>query len=156
VLVALVIPFVLHGLGEGHSYATRMGVKGNVNRQLRDCRVAIAAIDRDDDWGLSTLTHAEQRDLLEVLEDRHQRASIIITCQVPVAQWHEIIGSPTLADAIMDRLVLRQGNFGFIASTDRRTVSDDLCRAKAALYPPAPGRKAHDMPMSADVPLAPR
>jgi DNA replication protein DnaC len=58
-----------------------------------------------DDWGLSTLTHAEQRDLLEVLEDRHQRASIIITSQVPVEQWHEIIGSPTLADAIMDRLV---------------------------------------------------
>jgi DNA replication protein DnaC len=57
-----------------------------------------------DDWGLSTLTHAEQRDLLEVLEDRHQRASII-TSQVPVEQWHEIIGSPTLADAIMDRLV---------------------------------------------------
>ena len=58
-----------------------------------------------DDWGLSILTEAEQRDLLEILEDRHQRASTIVTSQLPVEQWHEIIGSPTLADAILDRLV---------------------------------------------------
>ena len=44
-------------------------------------------------------------DLLEILEDRHQRASTIVTSQLPVEQWHEIIGSPTLADAILDRLV---------------------------------------------------
>jgi DNA replication protein DnaC len=58
-----------------------------------------------DDWGLAKFTEAEQRDLLEILEDRHQRASILITSQVPVEQWHEIIGNPTLADAILDRLV---------------------------------------------------
>jgi len=58
-----------------------------------------------DDWGLARLAEAEQRDLLEILEDRHQRASILITSQVPVEQWHEIIGNPTLADAILDRLV---------------------------------------------------
>jgi DNA replication protein DnaC len=58
-----------------------------------------------DDWGLAKFTDAEQRDLLEILEDRHQRASILITSQVPVEQWHEIIGNPTLADAILDRLV---------------------------------------------------
>lgn len=58
-----------------------------------------------DDWGLSTLNQNEQRDLLEILEDRHQRASTVVTSQVPVEQWHEIIGSPTLADAILDRLV---------------------------------------------------
>ena len=52
-------------------------------------------------------THAEreQRDLLEILEDRHQRASTIVTSQVPVEQWCEIIGNPTRADAILDRLV---------------------------------------------------
>lgn len=58
-----------------------------------------------DDWGLSVLTAAERRDLLEILEDRHGRASTIITSQLPVDTWHEVIGDPTLADAILDRLV---------------------------------------------------
>jgi DNA replication protein DnaC len=58
-----------------------------------------------DDWGLSVLTVAERRDLLEVLEDRHGRASTVVTSQLPVDTWHEIIGDPTLADAILDRLV---------------------------------------------------
>ena len=58
-----------------------------------------------DDWGLAKLAENEQRDLLEILEDRHQRASVLITSQVPVDQWHDIIGNPTLADAILDRLV---------------------------------------------------
>ena len=58
-----------------------------------------------DDWGLSVLTEAEQRDLLEILEDRHQRASTIVTSQLPVDQWCDAIGNPTLADAILDRLV---------------------------------------------------
>ena len=58
-----------------------------------------------DDWGLSVLTEPEQRDVLEILEDRHQRASTIVTSQVQVEQWCEVIGNPTLADAILDRLV---------------------------------------------------
>jgi DNA replication protein DnaC len=58
-----------------------------------------------DDWGLSVLTVAERRDLLEILEDRHGRASTIVTSQLPVDTWHEVIGDPTLADAILDRLV---------------------------------------------------
>lgn len=58
-----------------------------------------------DDWGLSVLTQSEREDLLEILEDRHGRSSTIVTSQVPVDQWHAVIGSPTLADAILDRLV---------------------------------------------------
>jgi DNA replication protein DnaC len=58
-----------------------------------------------DDWGLSVLTAAERRDLLEVLEDRHGRASTIVTSQLPVDTWHEVIGDPTYADAVLDRLV---------------------------------------------------
>ena len=58
-----------------------------------------------DDWGLSVLTQAERRDLLEILDDRHGRASTIVTSQVPVDTWHDRIGDPTLADAILDRLV---------------------------------------------------
>ena len=58
-----------------------------------------------DDWGLSILTDKEQRELLEILEDRNGIHSTIIASQIPVENWHEVIGNPTLADAIMDRLI---------------------------------------------------
>lgn len=58
-----------------------------------------------DDWGLATLATSERRDLLEILEDRHGRAATIVTSQLPVDTWHDVIGDPTLADAILDRLV---------------------------------------------------
>lgn len=58
-----------------------------------------------DDWGLSVLTDQERRDLLEILEDRHGIHSTIMASQLPVEHWHEVIGNPTLADAILDRLV---------------------------------------------------
>ena len=58
-----------------------------------------------DDWGLSTLSDSERTDLLEVLEDRHNIRSTIVTSQLPVKHWHETIGNATLADAILDRLV---------------------------------------------------
>ncbi len=58
-----------------------------------------------DDWGLAVLTQAQRIDLLEILEDRNGRGSTIVTSQVPSEQWHEVIGDPTLADAILDRLV---------------------------------------------------
>lgn len=58
-----------------------------------------------DDWGLATLTPESQRDLLEVLDDRHGKKSTIVTSQLPVDQWHESMPDPTIADAILDRLV---------------------------------------------------
>ena len=58
-----------------------------------------------DDWGLVTLDNQGRRDILEILEDRHHIRSTIITSQLPVNNWHELIGDPTLADAILDRLV---------------------------------------------------
>jgi DNA replication protein DnaC len=58
-----------------------------------------------DDWGLSKLTAEQRRDLLEILEDRHGSRATIITSQLPLDQWHAIIGDATLADAIMDRLI---------------------------------------------------
>jgi DNA replication protein DnaC len=58
-----------------------------------------------DDWGLSVLNDQEQRDFLEILEDRYGIHSMIIASQLPVEHWHEVIGNPTLADAILDRLV---------------------------------------------------
>jgi DNA replication protein DnaC len=58
-----------------------------------------------DDWGLTSMTDPQRRDLLELLEDRYGRRSTIVTSQLPVSAWHEAIGDPTLADAILDRLV---------------------------------------------------
>lgn len=58
-----------------------------------------------DDFGLTPLQEAERRDLLEILEDRSGTRSTIVTSQVPPAHWHELIGDPTLADAICDRLL---------------------------------------------------
>lgn len=58
-----------------------------------------------DDYGLSTLNQEQRHDLLEILEDRHALRSTLVTSQLPVKHWHERIGDPTLADAILDRLV---------------------------------------------------
>ena len=58
-----------------------------------------------DDWGPEKLTDDQRRDLLEIIEDRYERRSIIVTSQLPVDRWYEIIGNPTIADAILDRLV---------------------------------------------------
>jgi len=58
-----------------------------------------------DDWGLAAMTKPQRHDLLEILEDRHGIKSTLVTSQLPVEAWHEYIGDPTLADAILDRLV---------------------------------------------------
>lgn len=58
-----------------------------------------------DDWGLAPLSDADRRELLEILEDRHDLRSTLVTSQLPVDTWHEAIDHPTLADAILDRLV---------------------------------------------------
>src|SRR5215470_1795503 len=58
-----------------------------------------------DDWGLAPLTSQQGRDLLEIVDDRHGRGSTIVTSQLPVDHWHEVIVDPTIADAVLDRIV---------------------------------------------------
>jgi DNA replication protein DnaC len=58
-----------------------------------------------DDWGLEPLTAEQRHDLLEIVEDRYSRGATLITSQIPVDRWHDLIGDPTLADAILDRVV---------------------------------------------------
>lgn len=58
-----------------------------------------------DDWGLAPVQDMERRDLLEIMEDRHGLRSTIWTSQLPVAQWHDHLGDPTVADALCDRLL---------------------------------------------------
>ena len=58
-----------------------------------------------DDWGPESLVAEQQRDLREILEDRYNAGLLIITSQVPVDRWHDIVGNPTLVDAILDRFI---------------------------------------------------
>ena len=58
-----------------------------------------------DDWGPEKLNDDQRRDLLEIVEDRYEKRSTIVTSQIPVDRWYEMIGNPTIADAILDRLV---------------------------------------------------
>lgn len=58
-----------------------------------------------DDWGLTPLNDEQRRDLLEILDDRFNARATLVTSQLPISHWHEYLGDPTLADAILDRLV---------------------------------------------------
>ncbi len=58
-----------------------------------------------DDWGTHSLTDQQRLDLLELFEERYQRRSTIITAQPPVSGWHQMIGEPTIADAILDHII---------------------------------------------------
>lgn len=58
-----------------------------------------------DDWLRSPLSKSQTNDILEIIEDRYKLSSTILATQIPVAEWHERMANPTLADAIMDRVV---------------------------------------------------
>lgn len=79
-----------------------------------------------DDWGLAVLAPTERRDLLEILEDRHGRGSTIVTSQLPVDHWHDAIGDPTLADAILDRLVNNAHRLQLSGESMRRRATKPL------------------------------
>jgi len=76
------------------------GRYAKIMRQL--AKVEVLSID---DWGLPTLTDLQRRDILELLDDRYNLRATIITSQLPITHWHEAVGDPTLADAILDRVV---------------------------------------------------
>jgi DNA replication protein DnaC len=86
-------------LFETRALARGDGRYGKLLRSLARVRLLIL-----DDWGPETLTPEQARDLLEIVEDRYDAGSILITSQVPINRWHDMTGIPTLADAILDRL----------------------------------------------------
>ena len=102
------------GPGHGHSASYR-----RTSRLLADLAIAradgtypklLASLAKTevlvlDDFGLAKLSAENRRDLLEIIEDRHAVRSTIVTSQLPVEKWHAMVGDPTLADAILDRLV---------------------------------------------------
>ena len=76
-----------------------------------------------DDWGLSAITPDQARDLLEIVDDRHERGSTIVTSQVPVDHWHVMIPNPTIADAILDRLVHNAHRLVLTGDSIRKTAA---------------------------------
>jgi len=77
-----------------------------------------------DDWGLAPLNDEQRRDLLEILDDRFNLRSTLITSQLPLAHWHDYLGDPTLADAILDRLVHRAFKLNLTGDSMRKQQDD--------------------------------
>jgi DNA replication protein DnaC len=92
-----------------------------------------------DDWGLDPLDAGARRDLYEILEERYGRRSTILTSQVSVDKWHEVIGDPTYADAILDRLVHNAHRIDLAGDSLRRTQIKGLTTKplRAKNQPPA-------------------
>jgi DNA replication protein DnaC len=81
-----------------------------------------------DDWGLEPLDAGARHDLYEILEERYSRRSTILTSQVPVDKWHAVIGDPTYADAILDRLVHNAHRIDLAGDSLRRRRSVSVTR----------------------------
>jgi DNA replication protein DnaC len=79
-----------------------------------------------DDLGLAPMTASERRELLEVIEDRHTLASTIVSTQLPIESWHDNIGDPTIADAILDRLIHNAHNIHLKGESMRKLRSKTL------------------------------
>ena len=84
-----------------------------------------------DDLGLAPLTDSERRNLLEIIEDRNGSASTIVASQLPVGKWHETIGDPTIADAILDRIIYSSHKINLKGDSMRKKCSpltqDEAC-----------------------------
>ena len=91
-----------------------------------------------DDWGTAPLADEHRRDLFEVMEDRYDRGSTLIAAQLPVKHWHETIGDPTLADAILDRLIHNAYTITLKGESMRKRKTKDLTAARTS------GKKSTD------------
>src|ERR1700723_3550537 len=76
-----------------------------------------------DDWGLAPLPPQQGRHLLEIVDHRHGRNSTIVTSQLPVDHWHEVIVDPTIADAVLDRLVHTAHRLALDGETLRKSAA---------------------------------
>jgi DNA replication protein DnaC len=87
-----------------------------------------------DDWGPDRLNASQRRDLMEIIEDRHGRGSTLITSQLKVDKWHEVIAEPTFADAILDRIVHNAYRLNLDGPSIRKIKA---ANAEAAVLDPA-------------------
>lgn len=121
----------LSRLLEELALARAQGGVGALTRKLAKTRLLVI-----DDWALTSLKIGQAQDLLDVLEDRHGCGATLIATQVPVAQWHGRIGDPTIADAILDRLVHGAHRI------DLR--GESMRKLRASAVPPAPVSESQD------------
>jgi DNA replication protein DnaC len=90
------VPRLLEELALAHADGTYTRLLGRV------AKVDVLVLD---DWGLAPLREQERRDILEIFDDRHGTRSAILTSQLPVEKWHDYVADPTIADALLDRVV---------------------------------------------------
>lgn len=86
-----------------------------------------------DDWGPDLMTAIQRRDLMEIVDARYERKSTVITSQLPIEKWYDIIADPTLADAILDRLVHQAYRFNLAGVSMRKApveMKDDVTSEK--------------------------
>ena len=92
---------------------------GNYGRKLQNlARIDLPVLD---DWGVAPLTPKNARDLLEILDNRCQTRSTLVSAQAPVETWHQLIGDPTLADAALDRLLHNAHRIQLTGESMRKT-----------------------------------
>jgi DNA replication protein DnaC len=77
-----------------------------------------------DDWGLETLKDSQYKDFLEITDDRHGSGATLITSQFAISSWHEIIGNPTVADALLDRLIHHAHRIELTGESMRKTKGE--------------------------------
>jgi len=87
------------------------------------CQSGRALLRHLDDWGPEQLTAPQRRDLMEVIDERYGRKATIVTSQLPIDTWHDMIGDPTFADAILDRLVHNAHKFALDGPSMRKRSS---------------------------------
>ena len=90
-----------------------------------------------DDWALAPIDAAQARDFLEILDDRFGHRSAIITSQLPVADWHRQVKDPSVADAILDRLVHGAVRFELTGSSMRNPTTCEPSSTAGGQHPPA-------------------
>lgn len=96
------------------SYSTRLAELGRKDLLILD------------DFGRTPLTHNERRDLLEIIEERYDRRSLIITSQLPIENWHDTIADPTIADAVLDRVIHNSHKISLKGESRRKTKGKQL------------------------------
>ena len=93
-----------------------------------------------DDWGPDRLTLNQRRDLMEIVEDRYGRGSTLITSQLPLDKWHDVVGDPTFADAILDRIVHNADRLELDGPSMRKLKANEAAGPEARPAPAqAPG-----------------
>jgi DNA replication protein DnaC len=106
---------------------------GSYDRLFR--KIARADVLILDDWGPEQLTAPQRRDLMEIIDERYGRKATVVTSQLPIDTWHDMIGDPTFADAILDRLVHNAHKFALDGPSMRKTSSRTKQTSEAGTAP---------------------